>query len=180
MKKFFALLVLLSLNAQAEKCETVEGCSVLFTNLTGEKVDFTAVPPEMSLAVPGTDLTAENVKVEFPKYLALNAVVLIEKNKLVPMRHGEFLTSPMYVVDKNKIPQMINKDGLVTFSYMTQNDPKKLVTRRIRKKLSYKKTKSLNNIVEYSGPKVITVSDTYEYANKVVAQIIKADQKKLK
>lgn len=179
MKKFLALLVLLSFQAHAEKCETIEGCSALYANLTGEKVDFSAVPVEMSLAIAGTDMTPENAKEEYRKYLAMNAVMLIENNKLVPMRHGEFLKSPIYVVEKNKIPQMINKDGLVTFSYATQNDPKKLITRKVRKKLSYKKTKSLNNIVEYSGPKVITISDTYENASKIAAQIIKADQKKL-
>ncbi len=180
MKQFIILLVasLCSASAFAEKCEGIAGCIDLYSKLTGEAILVNEVKPDMTLALAGTDLTKANAKTEFVKFINTNIVELIQGNKLVAFRHGEFLSSPIYLIENKIIPQMINKDGLVTLVYQSNKDPKSIITRRIRNKLSRKKTKSINNIVEFSANKTVSVSDTYEYASRIMATIIKLDLKK--
>lgn len=179
MKLTFSLLILFfSLSAHAEKCEGIEACSALYTKLTGKKVVTSDIKEDMTLSSPGTDLTAENAEKEYIRYLNLNVVQMLEGNRLIALRHGEFLTSPIYMIEKGIMPQMINKDGLVTLVFVSKNSPKKLISKKVRNQLSRKKTKSINNIVEFNDNNIITLSDTYEYASRIMTTIMKKDSVK--
>lgn len=177
MKFLVTLIIFFSFPVFAEKCEGLENCAALYTKFTGKTVDMSDISSNMSWAVKNADVTPENAEKEFTRFLALNAITKMENNKLLPMRHGEFMLAPIYLIEDGKMPQVFSGEGLVTLVYQSKKDTAKLVTTRIRKQMSFKKTKSLNNIVEFKASKVITVSDRYDFASKVMQMIMKADSK---
>jgi hypothetical protein len=174
----FTLLCLFSFNSYAEKCEGVNACSDLYSKLTGQKLSIDpTITDEMTLASPDVDLTKENAKVEFSKFINKNVMSILDKTKLISHRMGEFLTAPIYVVSENNIPMMINKDGLVTFVYHTKGNTKKLADKtRIMMSKKMPRPHSANKIVEYKENKIIVVSDTYEKADKIAREWIKLDK----
>ncbi|MBY0414962.1 MAG: hypothetical protein K2Q18_12400 [Bdellovibrionales bacterium] len=170
------ILTVLPLSSFAEVCEGMNACTDLYRKLTGDKVVIDdKISDEMTLAVNGTDLTPQNARGEFPLFLNKNAVNFMG-NKLTPVRNGEFLGSPIYVVSANNMPQMINKDGLMTMVYHAKNETKKLITPKLLGMLSKKKTKGLSRVVDFKASKIVIVSDTFEYATKIMNEIIKADK----
>lgn len=177
----FTLITLFSFNAYAEKCEGVNACVDLYTKLTGEHLAiYKDVTDEMTLAAPDTDLTKENAKVEFSKFVNKNVMQMMEINKvktLVAKRSGDFLTSPIFVVSENNIPMMINKDGLVTFVYHAKGGTGRLAV-KTRTMLSKKMPSkgSRNSILEFADNKIISVSDSYEKADKIAREWIKLDK----
>lgn len=181
MKKLIlaTLLVMFSVNSYAEKCEGFNACVELYTKLTGKKLTIDPViSDEMTLAAPDTDLTAETAEKEFHLFLNKNVVnYFTVQNKLISGRQGEFLTSPIYVVSQNNMPQMFSKEGLVTLVYHTKGDPDKLAG-KVRNMLSKKmpRPKSVNKIVAYQNTKIFIVSDTFEVAQKVMNQIFKLEK----
>lgn len=183
MKLFsiFTLVTLFSFNAYAEKCEGVNACVDLYTKLTGEHLAiYKDVTDDMTLAAPDADLTKENAKVEFTKFANKNVIQILEINKvktLVAKRSGDFLTSPIYIVSENNIPMMINKDGLVTFVYHSKGATRKLAEKTrtmLSKKMPSKESR--NSILEFTDNKIISVSDSYEKADKIAREWIKLDK----
>lgn len=172
------LLCLFSFNSYAEKCEGVNACTNLYSKLTGKKIEVSAsITDEMTLAAPDADLTKENAKAEFSKFINKNVMSILDNTKLISHRMGEFLTSPIYVVSENNIPMMINKDGLVTFVYHSKGDTKKLADKtRIMMSKKMPGPHSVNKIIEYKENKIIVVCDTYERADKIAREWIKLDK----
>lgn len=179
---FRSLLLLItisfSINTYAETCEGFNACADLYTKLTGEKLTIDKnISDEMTLAYNDANLTKENAKTEFTMFLNKNAVDIQKKGYVFAMRDKEFLSAPIYVVTEENMPRLFNKDALVTFIYHATHDTtKKVVTAKARAALSKKKTKSRNNIVEFSHSKIISVSDTGEAATKIMKEIFKADK----
>lgn len=174
----FSLLISLfvSFSLKAEVCEGIKSCSELYTKITGEKLQSDkSINKSMSISATGTDLDKSNVKKEFERYLNQNAVSLSNK-RLQSMRQGEFLTAPIYLVSLGNMPMMINKDGLVTLVYQSTKETNKLVNSSVKKMLSKKKSKSLNKIIEFPKTNLIAVSDTYEYASKIMKEIMLQDK----
>ncbi len=166
-----------SINSYAETCEGFNACADLYTKLTGEKLSIDKnISDEMTLAYNDANLTKENAKTEFTMFLNKNAVDMQNKGYIFAMRDKEFLSAPIYVVTEENMPRLFNKDALVTFIYHATHDTKKIVTAKARAALSKKKTKSRNNIVEFSHTKIISVSDTGEAATKIMKEIFKADK----
>lgn len=175
-----SFLFLFSFNTYAEKCEGVNACVDLYSKLTGEHLAIDKdVTDEMTLAVPDTDLTKENAKIEFSKYANKNVMHVMNINKvktLLSKRSGDFLTAPIYIVSENNIPMMINKDGPVTFVYHSKSNTSKLAS-KTRTMLGKKKpAKGRNSIIEFMDNKIIVVSDTYEKADKIAREWIKSDK----
>jgi len=175
-----SVLGLFSFNSYAEKCEGVNACVDLYTKLTGEHLAiYKDVTDDMTLAIPDTDLTKDNAKVEFNKFANKNLIQITDINKvktLIAKRSGDFLTAPIYIVSENNIPMMINKDGLVTFVYHSKGDTSKLSS-KTRTMLSKKKpANGRNSILEFMDNKIISVSDTYERADKIARVWIKLDK----
>lgn len=169
--------LLFSFALRAEVCEGLNACSELYTQMTGQKLTMDkSISDDMSIAVPSTTMESKNATGEFTNFLNKNVINLLPGGKLQAMRHGEFLTVPIYVVSTGNMPMMINKDGLVTMVYQTQKVPTKLVSSKIRKMLSKKKAKSTNNIVEFNKNQIIAVSDTFEHATKIMTEIMKTDK----
>ncbi len=170
------LALLVSFGASAEVCEGLTACTNLYTQLTGKKVKGdNYITPEMSLAVSSTTMESKNATNEFKSFLNKNAINLTSSGQILASRHGEFLTSPIYVVSPGNMPMMINKDGLVTMVYQAKKPTAKLITSKIRRLLSKKKTKSVNSIVEFKDTGIITASDTYEHASQIMTEIMKSD-----
>jgi hypothetical protein len=164
-------------SAHAEVCEGLNACNELYTKLSKNQLTMDkTISDEVTMAVQGTDLTAENYKTEYPLYLSKNTISLSGKT-LKNMRNGEFLTSPIYIVSENNMPQMINKDGLVTLVYHAKKSPKKLLTSKVTKMISFSRPnpKAHYSILEFPT-KVIAVSHTFEYATKMMKEIMKADE----
>lgn len=179
MKVLFLILILglFSINLHAKKCEGMNACIDLYTEITGEKfIIDESVNDEMSLAAPDTDLNAQNAKIEFLNFLNKNVVSIMLKKNLVAARNGEFLTAPIYVVSDGNIPRMINKDGLVTLVYHSRKETSKLVSAKTRGLLTRKKNNSERRIVDYSKTKIIAVSDTFENAERIMMLIMKSDK----
>lgn len=178
--KFLSILIILilfSFNSYAEKCEGIHACAELYTKLTGDKVTVdTSVTDEMSLAVSGVELTAENAKNKFEIFLNKNVVALTAKKQLVAGRKGDFLTAPVYVVSEGNIPRMINKDGPVTFVYQAKNETKKLINNKTRGLLSRKKGSFETMINTFDKTKIIAVSDKDENASRIITFIMKSDK----
>lgn len=171
------LSIFLTFKLQAEVCEGIKSCSELYTKVTGEKLQIEkSINKSMSISSTGTDLDKSNVKKEFERYLNQNAVSLSNK-RLQSMRQGEYLRAPIYLVSLGNMPMMINKDGLVTLVYQSTNETNKLVNTSVKKMLSKKKSKSLNKIIEFPKNNLIAVSDTYEYASKIMKEIMMQDKK---
>jgi len=171
-----SLAMLISLGASAEVCEGLNACSELYTQLTGKSVKLDkTLTKETSIAVPSTTMESKNATGDFKTFLNKNAVDMTSTGQILPKRNGEFLTAPIYVVTPENMPMMINKDGLVTMVYQAKNPTTKLVTTKIRKLLSKKKSKSTNGIVEFKDTGIITASDTYEHASKIMTEIMKSD-----
>lgn len=168
-------LMVFSANSYAEKCEGMNACVSLYEKLTGDKLKVDeAINDDMTLASNDTDLTAADTKSQFEMYLNKNGVRL-HKNSLWAVRAGEFLTAPIYVVSQGNMPQMINKDGLVTLVYHAKKKSSKLVP-GLARFLSKKKIKDVPKIVEYLNTNTISVSDTFEHAEKIMTKILKADK----
>jgi hypothetical protein len=166
-------LLIFSSNSFAEVCEGINACTELYTKLTGEKIIMDKdITDEMTLAAPTANFTSENAKAEYRLYLNKNAIALTG-SKMDTMRNGDFLISPIYIVSENNMPQMINKDGLVTLVYHAKNSTKKL-TKKVSA-LSKKKMKGHPAILEFPT-NVIAVEDTFEYATRNMNAIIKADK----
>ena len=173
---FLLALSLFSLNAYSETCTGISGCTSLYEKLTGKTINTDkAISDEMTLTLNETTLTKENAAKEFAAFINMNAVTL-EGSSLKAMRNGEYLTAPIYLVTVDNVPQMINKDGLVTMVYQATKPTQRLVTKNIRALLSKKKAKSRQGIAEYNS-NMISVSDTYEHAEKVIRAILKNDMK---
>ncbi|MBC7712756.1 MAG: hypothetical protein H7177_05430 [Rhizobacter sp.] len=177
MLKFFLFASLIfSFNSFAETCEGFNACADLYTKLTGEKLTIDKdISDEMSMASTSANLTSANAKTEFTLFLNKNVVALQPKGLVMSLRHGEYLSAPIYVVSEGNIPRMFTKEGKVTFIYHAQHDTKKVVTAKARASMSKKSKKSLNNIVEFSQSKIIAVSDTVEAATKIIKEVMKAD-----
>lgn len=175
---FLTTIFFLSLNTYAETCTGIAECSKLYTKIDAKefKIDK-AITPKMTLILEETNLTDGSAKKDFLNFLNINAVEVVG-DSLKPMRNGEYLTSPIYLVTPDNIPQMINKDGLVTLVYQTTNPAQKLLTKTILGMSSKKKTKSRQGIVAYNESNIISVSDTYQYAEKIIRAIMKSDLKK--
>jgi hypothetical protein len=172
-----SFLVLFSTNSFAEVCEGINACTELYRKLTGDNIIADKdITDETTLAVVSTDLTAQNAKAEFQLYLNKNTIQLLGR-RLDIMRNGDFLTSPIYIVSENNMPQMINKDGLVTLVYHAKRPTSKLLTSKVRNQLSFTKvqTKSRFAILEFPT-KIIAIQHTFEYAEKMMKKIMKADQ----
>jgi hypothetical protein len=179
--KLLILLTLLSffsMNAYAEKCEGINACSDLYSKLTGEQLEIdSTITDEMTLASPDVDLTKENVKAEFSLFVNKNVMSILDGKKLITHRMGDFLVAPIFVVSKNNIPMMINKDGLVTFVYHSKGATKRLSDKtRILMSKKMARPHSENKIVEFKDNKIIVVSDTYEKADKIAREWIKLDK----
>jgi hypothetical protein len=102
----------------------------------------------------------------------------LEGNYVHSKREGEFNTSPIYIVTAENVPQMINKDGLVNFIYQTNRETGHLVVGEVRGLLPKKVANRMDKIVEFKSSKIILVSSTYEYAEKIIRRILELDSKK--
>lgn len=170
-----SLLFLFSSNSYAETCKGIINCGQLYSKLTGTKFKYDKkISKNMSLALEEIDLTKENAVKEFPRFLNLNGVYQ-QKNNLISIRNGDFLTAPIYIVTKNNIPQMINKDGLVTFSYEGSKKVKDLLTADVQKHLTYRKGKSHSLLHKQPATNIIIICETYEHAEKMIRQILEND-----
>jgi hypothetical protein len=167
-----AVLVMFSSGSFAEVCEGINACSELYTKFTGEKLVMDKISDEMTLAAENANFSKENVRQEFRLYLNKNAVVL-NGNKLEPMRNGGFLGAPIYIVSLSNMPQMINKDGLVTLVYHAKNPAKKLVKKATG--LSKIKIKGHQAILDFPT-NIIAIEDTFEFATRNMLAIMKADK----
>ena len=166
------LFIFFSTNSYAEVCEGFNACTNLYTQLTGQKISIDKnISDETSLAVQNTDLTKENAKAEYQLFLNKNTIDF-KNGKLNMMRNGEFLTAPIYIVSESNMPQMINKDGLVTLVYHAQKASAKSLSSKTRQLLSFSKvkTKAHFSILEFPT-KIIAVSHTFEYATKIMKEI---------
>lgn len=170
-------LMLFSSHSYAKKCEGINACSDLYTELTGERfIIDNSIDDEMSLGAPDADLNAINARVEFLNFINKNVVSIVQKNRLVAARNGEFLTAPIYIVSDGNIPRMINKDGLVTLVYHSKKATSKLVSSKTRALLTRKKNNTERRIIDYSKTKIIAVSDTFENAERIMILIMKSDK----
>ena len=179
MLRVFLILTLISFsfNSYAEKCEGINACIDLYSRLTGHKlIPSVSITDDMSLAVADTDLNSSNAQKEFEKFLNKN-IVSINGDKLMANRHGDFLAAPAYIVSEGNIPMMIDGKGLVTLVYSAKGNTIRLVN-SARKMLSKKmpNAKNVNNIMEFKATKIISVSDTYETAVKIIKIIMKQDK----
>ena len=173
----FSFLFLISFNILAETCEGFNACADLYTKLTGEKLTIDKnISDEMSMASTSANMTAANAKVEFSLFLNKNVVALQPKGIVMALRHGEYMSAPIYVVSEGNIPRMFTKDGIVTFIYHAQHNTNKIVTAKARASLTKKSKKSVNNIIEFSQSKIIAVSDSVDNATKIIKEIMKADK----
>lgn len=174
----FTLLCLFSVNSYAERCEGVNACVDLYSKLTDVKLTIDKnVTDEMTLAAPDADLTKENAKIEFSKFINKNVMSILNNKFLITQRMGDFLTAPIHVVSENNIPMMINKDGLVTFVYHAKGNTKKLADKtRVMMSKKMAGSHAVNKIIEYNKNKIIVVSDTYEKADKIAREWIKLDK----
>lgn len=177
LRIFLFVSMLVSLNSYAETCEGFNACAELYTKLTGEKLTIDKnISDEMSMASTSANLTSANVKSEYNLFLNKNVVILHSKGIVMALRHGEYMSAPIYVISEGNIPRMFTKEGKVTFIYHVQHDVKKVVTAKARASASKKTKKSLNNIVEFPQSKIVAVSDTVEAATKIINEIMKADK----
>lgn len=170
-----SLLFLFSINSYAETCKGIISCGQLYSKLTGSKLKYDKkITIDMTLAIEEIDLTKENAAKEFPRFLNLNGVYQ-QKSNLIAIRNGEFLKAPIYHVTKDNVPQMINKDGLVTFSYEGIKKVKDLLTADVQKHLTYRKGKSHSLLHKQPAANIIIVCETYENAEKMMRQILQND-----
>ena len=170
-------LITFSFNSYAEKCEGLNACIELYTKLTGHKlIPGPSISDELSLAVSDVDLTETNADKEFKKFLNKNTISL-NGDRMMVNRFGEFISAPVYVVSEGNIPRMMDAKGLVTLVYHAQGNSKKLASDAAKmssKKMS--KPKSVNSVIDFGETKIISVSDSYEVAVKIVKQIMKKDK----
>jgi hypothetical protein len=179
MKHLFIIsfLALISCKSFAETCEGFNACVDLYTKISGEKLTIDkAISDEMSMVSTSAKLTAANIKPEFNLFLNKNVLMLRPKGVVLSLRHGEYMSAPIYAVSDGNIPRMFSKEGKVTFIYHAQHDTKKIVTAKARSYLSKKTKNAVNNIVEFSQSKIIAVSDKVDAATKIIKEIMKADK----
>ena len=167
-------LTVFSSTAYSEVCNDLQTCSELYTKLTGETLTISKDLEGATLADRTADLTAENAKEEFATFLNFSAISKHGSN-ISSMRNGEFLKSPVYLVSEGNMPQVFQKDGLVTLVYQSKKATKKLVSKKA--KMLSKKTKAYRPaILEMNGNQIIAVQDKFVNAEKIISAIMKADK----
>lgn len=169
-----ASLSIFSITAQAEVCSDLQTCADLYTKFTGENVTLSKDLEDITLVERATDLTASNAKSEFEIFLNLNAISKHGSN-ISTMRNGDFLKSPIYMVSEGNMPQVFQKDGLVTLVYQAKKATKKLVSKKV--KMLSRVTKTYRPaILEMNDNKIIAVQDKFVNAEKIMSAIIKSDK----
>lgn len=169
----FAILIINPV--YAESCKGLKSCSELYTRLTGHKVDLKNIPQNLTLLEDQTELTKENAKASFERFIHQSGInfwgEIKAENYLNSQRAKSFNEVPVQKVSKNSIPKIKGNNRLVNYVYFANKN----YFRNSSEFLKLLSQEQGARILYYENG-IVFISDKAANAEKIVKAFIKKDE----